>query len=248
MLHLKYFLQIIGQKEVCGTLVPELDLKSLEIILPTNGAISLPYPSLNPGENIGDDCSQSSRNRLENIKEDLSALLELELNWVKFQQKNRVNKSLDLLIPGSEYFMNDLSEQWAELLSTMDPKFLISDPTNSLSTSLKESCQIHPFHILTDYPSKPLKKNNKDELIQIPIGESVVLSALFRNRLSTKVSITNLSLEIFPNDSFSAPPTFAVSITPGGSVNVLVEASPTELGIYRVRILHVRILQSYNPI
>ena len=225
-------LQVIGRKEICGSLVPELDLKSLEIVLPTNGAISLPLiaPFLEPGV-YTENSSSEDRNRLERISEDLSALLELELKWGKFQRNQILIQTLDTSIPAPDDCNNDLSEQWAELLCTLDPTFLVSE--------LKEvSCFsiIHPFRDRTNCPSSNSKKIDEDELIQIPIGESVVLRALFHNRLTTKVVITNLSLEISPLDNFTSNCTSA-SIPPGKSLNVLVEASPTELGIYQVRYL-----------
>ena len=202
-------------------------MKSLEIVLPTNGAISLPLiaPFLKPGEND----SSEDRNRLQRISEDLSALLELELKWGKFQRNQILIQTLDSSIPAPDDSNNDLSEQWAELLCTLDPTFLISE--------LKEfSCSsiIHPFRDRANCPSNNSKKIDEDELIQIPIGESVVLRALFHNRLTTKVVMTNLSLEISPIDNFTSNYTSA-SIPPGKSLNVLVEASPTELGIYQVR-------------
>ena len=204
-------------------------MKSLEIVLPTNGAISLSQPTVKSGAVVEDDSSQD-RNRLESISEDLSALLELELNWGKFQRNQILNQTLDLSISAlDDPFNNNLSEQWAELLCNLDPTFLISE-----SKIFSRSSIIHPLRDQNNCSSKKSKKIDEDELIQIPIGESVVLRALFRNKLTTKVVITNLSLEISPFNNFTSNYSSA-SFLPGKSQNVLVEASPTELGTYQVR-------------
>ena len=121
-------------------------MKSLEIVLPTNGAISLPQPTVKSGVVVEDDFSQD-RNRLECISEDLSALLELELNWGKFQRNQILNQTLDLSISAlDDPFNNNLSEQWAELLCNLDPTFLISE-----SKIFSRSSIIHPLRDQNNY-------------------------------------------------------------------------------------------------
>jgi hypothetical protein len=133
----------------------------------------------------------------------------------------------------------DLAEKWVELLSTLDPTFGQSSPgQNSISPCLgNQPNTLHPTHTLKEESIKYRRSNfssgKKEDIIRIPIGESVILTAKFRNRLSTKLNLTDLSMEITPHEVMSTSPS-SVSLSPGESANVLVRAEPTQIGSYQV--------------
>ena len=133
----------------------------------------------------------------------------------------------------------DLAEKWVELLSTLDPTFGQSLPgQNSISPGQgNQPNTLHPTHTLKEESMKYRRSNfssgKKEDIIRIPIGESVILTAKFRNRLSTKLNLTDLSMEITPHEVMSTSPS-SVSLSPGESATVLVRAEPTQIGSYQV--------------
>lgn len=198
--------------------------------------------------------------KLKMISDDLSRFLSMEKDWDKNRksslllsaphtqahtqgQGQRGERDRDSYTPTPLPLVveegYDLAEKWVELLSTMDPAF--GHSTGQIPSSPGSAGQqntLHPTHTLTDTESKYRRSNSsngkKDEIIRIPIGESVILSAKFRNRLSTIVNLTDLSMEIQPHEIMSTPPS-SVSMSPGESATVLVRAEPTQIGSYQVR-------------
>ena len=282
------FEHLPGQKEICGFSVPELDLKTLEIITPINGTVGVNTKNRNNvgvngafGVLGGNEVPYSHFKKLKIVSDDLLLLLELEKNW---DNKNRkIDSKLDLQLLGenrenrenrgnrgncenrlstesTEELIGVLAAKWTELLSELDPSFRDPGPSDSSDLS-SEHCGFHPLHLLLSDSLKKAKKIKeekefKDDLIRIPIGESVILSATFRNRLSTKVALNSLCLEIAPSSSSSHPsdlahalssrtshshpyfravPPSSIPIGSGGVGHVLVQASPRELGEYQVR-------------
>ena len=111
-----------GQKEVCGSFIPDLDLKSLEIITPYNGIVeevssgsglnspmvqspgvngpqgNVPGPVVNGNNSHGNNTTTTEftnhLNRLKIISDDLYSLLELELNYEKnLKNENEKNRT-----------------------------------------------------------------------------------------------------------------------------------------------------------
>ena len=184
---------------------------------------------------------------MKNISDELSSFLSLELEWESSRKKMVGN--LDPLIPVfqgqgprnistiSQFdSVKSFSENWTELLSTLDQSFANSSLTEYTVSAL-EPYILHPSHTLK-YDDMSVQKvsafENKDNTFQIPMGESVILSAKFRNRLSTKINITDLALDILPRQNFTDTPA-NMALIPGGSGCVLVRAQPTHTGTYQVR-------------
>ena len=184
--------------------------------------------------------------KLKNISEELSSFLLLELEWELNRKKMR---TLDPSIPESQVqgprnisatfqfeSVKSLSENWAELLSVLDQTFANSSLTEH-TVSAPEPYILHPFHTIKCDDISTLKVStieNKENPFQIPMGESVILSAKFRNRLSTKINITDLALDFLPRQNFTDSPA-SLTLFPGGSGCVLIRAQPTLTGTYQVR-------------
>lgn len=134
---------------------------------------------------------------------------------------------------------DELAEKWAESLSILDPAFCTSsssfDSSHLLTT---ESYHIHPTHIIKVSDAlqskEPTQIENKNEIIRIPVGESVTVRAEFRNKLSTKINLTDLRLEITPSNDFNVTP-YSATVSSNGRVDVLVQSMAVSTGLYKVR-------------
>jgi hypothetical protein len=243
--------------------VPELDLQSLEILTPINGVLGIDLSDQEGSDKIGDEEALGFVKKLKIISDDLSRFLSMEKDWdttrksslllsaphtqVQLQLQSQgqgqggERGERDSCTPTPQGVEDgyDLAEKWVELLGILDPTFGHTTP-GQISFSPDQAGQqstLHPTHTLRDEDTKYRRSNSsngkKDEIIRIPIGESVVLSAKFRNRLSTKVNLTDLSMEIQPHEILKTPPS-SVSLSPGESSNVLVRAEPAQIGSYQV--------------
>jgi hypothetical protein len=70
-------------------------------------------------------------------------------------------------------------------------------------------------------------------MIQIPFGEFISIKARFHNKMNFSIDLNNLKLEFQPENKFNILP-LSISILGGGYTDVILQASPLELGICQV--------------
>jgi hypothetical protein len=193
-----------------------------------------------------DEQSYKMLKKLKKFLSDMSIFLNQE---IEFFENEKVSGKDNLNVNGNDNENNgdkngddirdELAEKWAESLSILDPAFCTSsssfDSSHLLTT---ESYHIHPAHIVkvSDALSskEPTHFENKNEIIRIPVGESVTVRAEFRNKLSTKINLTDLRLEITPSNDFTVTP-YSATVSSNSRVDVLVQSMAVRTGLYKVR-------------
>ena len=207
-----------GHTEVYGLPVPEVDLSSLELLQSLNGA-------------SGDVSLVLDARRLREVAEDLGALLDVEKSWV---ERRALKK-------GEEDGYEGLADAWAQLLADMHPAY------GATAASLTHSFALHPPQVTSVAgSSKPVRSNRPGQwsgsAFRVACGESVIVKARLRNRLSTALKLTDLRLEIRPAKPASATEDVAaftaspldVTMLPGSTADVILRAVPATQGSFRV--------------
>lgn len=192
-----------------------------------------------------DEQSYKMLKKMKKFSFDLSIFLNQEIEYVENEKFNGNNNLCENVNNGDnidDEIRDEFAEKWAESLSILDPTFCTLSPSfdsSHLVTSTSETYHIHPTHIIKANDALLNKEQisfyeNKNEIIRIPVGESVTVRAEFRNKLSTKINLTDLRLEIAPANEFTVTPCSA-TVSSNGRVDVLIQSLAVRTGSYKVR-------------
>ena len=191
-----------------------------------------------------DEQSYKMLKKMKKFSFDLSIFLNQEIEYYeneKFNGKSNMCEIEDNGDKDDDEIRDEFSEKWAESLSILDPTFCTLSPSfDSSHLVTSETYHIHPTHIIKANDALLNKEEtssvneNKNEIIQIPVGESVTVRAEFRNKLSTKINLTDLRLEIAPANEFTVTPCSA-TVCSNGRIDVLIQSLAVRTGSYKVR-------------
>ena len=226
-----------------------MNLPSLDIITPVNGPLGTKtqYPDNNNSNNYNaiqmDELSYKMLKKMKKFSFDLSVFLNQEIEYVENEKFNGKDNMCENEYNGDnndDETRDEFAEKWAESLSILDPTFCTLSPSfDSSHLVTNEIYHIHPTHIIKANDALLNKEQisfyeNKNEITQIPVGESVTVRAEFRNKLSTKINLTDLRLEITPANEFTVTPCSA-SVSSNGRIDLLIQSLAARTGSYKVR-------------
>ena len=166
------------------------------------------------------------------MADDLCALLDVERSWV--ERRAGAKK-------GEEDGYQGLADGWAQLLAELHPAY------GATAASLAHAFALHPPQVTgAGSASKPARSGRPGQwagsAFRVACGESVIVKARLRNRLSTALKLSNLRLEIRPATpastadeaaAFTASP-LDVTMLPGSTTDVILRAVPSTQGSFRV--------------